>query len=144
MLEIYTLGKSAFIQNGKALTFRTRKAEALLHYLVIIARPVDRTTLAELFWPDMTTTNAQKNLRATLPDLRHVLGEYLIVSHQEIAFNQQKEHWVDFYQLKQVMNASAGSIEEKFAQFLQLYQGDLLRGLNVANTPDPSKIASLG
>lgn len=136
MLEIYTLGKSAFIQNGKALTFRTRKAEALLHYLVIIARPVDRTTLAELFWPDMTTTNAQKNLRATLPDLRHVLGEYLIVSHQEIAFNQQKEHWVDFYQLKQVMNASAGSIEEKFAQFLQLYQGDLLTGLNVTNTPE--------
>ena len=85
MLEIYMLGKSAFIQNGKALTFRTRKAEALLHYLVIIARPADRTTLAEIFWPDMTTTNAQKNLRATLPDLRHVLGEYLIVSHQEIA-----------------------------------------------------------
>lgn len=136
MLTLFILGKTASLKDGEDLTFRTRKAEAILYYLVIVARAVDRTTLAELFWPNMTTANAQKNLRTILPDLRASLGDYLIFNAQEISFNQQLEHWVDYYQLRQLLLDSSLADTVKLARYEELYQGELLARLNVANTPD--------
>ena len=132
MLTLFILGKTASLKDGEDLTFRTRKAEAILYYLVIVARAVDRTTLAELFWPNMTTANAQKNLRTILPDLRASLGDYLIFNAQEISFNQQLEHWVDYYQLRQLLLDSSLAGTTKLARYEELYQGELLARLNVA------------
>lgn len=136
MLKIYTLGKSvAYFEDEQPLTFRTRKAEAILYYLIVTAKAVDRTELAELFWSDMTTSNAQKNLRTVLPDLRSLLGDLITITNQDVAFNKKSAHWVDLYQLYELLNNAWVSEEEKLTQFLELYQGELLNELNVPNVP---------
>jgi DNA-binding SARP family transcriptional activator/predicted ATPase len=137
MLKINLLGRTSSNLNGSpTLAFRTRKAEAILYYLVMAAQPIDRSTIAELFWSDMTTANAQKNLRSVLPGLRDLLGDYLLITNRQITFNQSLEHLVDLYELQRVLADSSLTHAEKFSQFTKYYQGELLAGLSIANAPE--------
>ena len=137
MLKVYTFGKpTTYVDNEPLVVFRTRKAEAILYYLVVASKPVDRTELAELFWPEMTTSSAQKNLRATLPDLREMLGDYLSVNNQTISIATELEHWVDLYELRQLLAEPIPTAAAGFSQCMQLFQGELLNGLAVSNAPE--------
>lgn len=57
-------------------TFATVKARALLAYLAIEGiRPLERSHLANLLWPDDLAESARGNLRYTLSNLRKVIGD---------------------------------------------------------------------
>ena len=60
---------------GKALTFPTRKALALLIYLAVEKGFHSREKLADLFWPTSDSEHARIALRRTLALLRQTLGE---------------------------------------------------------------------
>lgn len=135
MLRIYLLGKFAtYLDRDEALAFRTRKAEAILYYLVVVDKPVTRAELARLFWPTMSLANAQKNLRAVLPNLRSLLGDYLRATSLTVAFNRSKQHTVDLYQLYALLEDRSLPEAKRLAQIIALAQGELLAGLNLANT----------
>lgn len=137
MLKVHLLRKFAvYVEDDTPLAFRTRKAEAIFYYLVVAAKPVSRNLLAELFWPEMTTPNAQNNLRTILPELRHSLGDYLTITSQQVAFKQTAEQWVDLYQLQELLQNSSMRADEQLRQLIRLYKGPLLAGLTVANTPE--------
>jgi DNA-binding SARP family transcriptional activator len=51
-IQLNLLGQPELIVNGARATLRTQKALALLAYLVVESRPVDRARLVALLWPD--------------------------------------------------------------------------------------------
>ncbi|MFN8492585.1 MAG: NB-ARC domain-containing protein [Caldilineaceae bacterium] len=80
-VTIALFGAFQITVNGEAVTrFRSNKARALLIYLVLThPRPVLRTTLSELLWPDYTSPSAQANLRQTLANLRDLFTPFDLI-----------------------------------------------------------------
>ena len=118
-----------------------RKAEALLFYLAVNQQPYTRSALAGLFWPEVAEADAKNNLRRVLPRLRALLGDYLRIDRQTVAFNNQAAYWLDverftatlapFGQAAQPVALDFGQV----AQALTLYQGEFLAGFYVRATP---------
>lgn len=74
-LQVAVLGAPEVTRDGVTVTFDTRKATALLAYLVVEGRPVRREALAALLWPDAPRERAGAALRRTLSVLRAGVGE---------------------------------------------------------------------
>ena len=77
-LTIALLGSFQVTSQAKPLVnFRSNKGRALLAYLVLAqSKPVLRTTLTDLLWPDYTPNSARANLRQVLANLREVLAPH--------------------------------------------------------------------
>lgn len=98
-LEMYLLGAPQWLLDGAPVKgFVTRKAEALLSYLVINRYAHQRSALAALFWPEMAEEHAQNNLRRTLSNLRTLVGSHLLIDRQTVAFARQAPYWLDVEQ----------------------------------------------
>ena len=68
-------GFHARLDSGPALTFRTKKAQALLAYLVLHPGRVHRReSLAAVFWGEMPDQQARGSLRHALYELRRALA----------------------------------------------------------------------
>ena len=64
----------------------TRKAVALLAYVAMVGRPVARSSLADLLWPDAEPDSGSGSLRRTLSVLRSGLrGRWLAVDRRQVA-----------------------------------------------------------
>ena len=70
--EVRMLGPPIISTSGHRCNIPTRKAEALLHYLILCPGEQNRSTLALLFWPDHS--NPRKRLSHALDQLRRALG----------------------------------------------------------------------
>src|SRR5262249_50731732 len=73
-VAIRLLGAAAAWRGEDRLTFKTRKALAVLAYLAA-ARPQRRHDLAAMFWPGRDPDRARASLRTTLGYLRRTLGD---------------------------------------------------------------------
>ncbi|MBK8987729.1 MAG: tetratricopeptide repeat protein [Chloroflexi bacterium] len=141
MLRIYLLGTIRIEQNGRPLTdLGTRKAEALLAYLVCQARPFPRETLAELLWEDRDPQQALANLRSLLSGMRNQLAPFLTITRQTVAFNHNSDYWLDVDEFNRLVTASAEqavgqneppAISHPLQQAVELYRGDFLAGFYV-------------
>lgn len=74
-LTLRLLGRPEVLLDGRPAKFPTRKALALLVYLVVTGEVHTREKLLGLLWPDTATSAAQASLRNTLARLRLALGE---------------------------------------------------------------------
>src|SRR4051794_26851718 len=77
LLTLTVLGPpQATRADGTALTFRSRKALALLIYLAVERRRAhSRDALLGLLWPDDPEAAARNSLRVALANLRQSLGD---------------------------------------------------------------------
>jgi DNA-binding SARP family transcriptional activator len=66
-----------------------------LAYLAVTGKARSREFLASLLWEESTEANARANLRKSLAEIREKLGEYLLIEHQQIAFNQNSAYKLD-------------------------------------------------
>ncbi len=75
----------------------SRPAKTLLAYLLLTrGTHHPRERLAGLLWPDSTESNARKNLRQALWNLRKSIGErYLLADTVSIAFAPKSDYWLD-------------------------------------------------
>ncbi len=113
---------------GKAITeLPTRKAEALLVYLVSHERPFSREFLAELLWDDRPQEQALANLRSILSGLRRALKPYLHITRQTIGFNHSSNYWLDVAEFHQFAQRAAVDWTQA-QQATDLYRGDFLEG----------------
>jgi adenylate cyclase len=132
-LEITVLGKLEIQRDGAAVVgLSSAKAQALLCYLALTGRTHFRTTLAGLLWGDMPETNARANLRRELSALRRTLGEHLIITRQEVAFNRDAPYWLDVEAFEAAVGQ--GTIEG-LREAVELYRGDFLEGFYVRDAP---------
>ena len=139
ILRFSLLGSPRVLSGDHVLTnFTTTKAQALLFYLAVTAQaaPHSRDTLAMLLWGEMTDTQARQNLRAVLPDLRRLVGEYLRIDRQTVAFNRNMPHWLDVAVLQHDLTPGRSPIDLATRQAaVDLYQGEFLSGFYVHNAP---------
>lgn len=86
-LHIGTFGGLSVRREGAAEVagLGAKTAAALLVYLAASGRPVARSQLAEVFWPDQPEESARTNLRSIVHRLRRVLGADLVAAPQAVA-----------------------------------------------------------
>lgn len=137
-LQLNLLGKPEVFWQGRLLTeFETSKAQALLYYLAVTGRAHSRETLADLLWGDMDEATAKRNLTKALSNLRHLLGPYLLIDRQSIAFNQAEPYKLDVLVFQAAIEASRLLEPSKpedlspLRKAVTLYGGDFLEGFYV-------------
>lgn len=95
-LELTLLGQAEVRLAGEPVTgFYSSKAQALLFYLAVTGQTHPRLTLAGLLWADMPDTDALTNLRQVLASLRKLVGDHLTITRQTVAFNRERDYWLD-------------------------------------------------
>jgi predicted ATPase/DNA-binding SARP family transcriptional activator len=133
-LEIRLLGTPEVQMGGEPVTgFRSSKAQALLYHLVATRRTHARTVLAALFWGDVAEVHARRSLTATLSNLRHLVGDQLVITRETVAFHFGRTTWLDVAEFE--TGIAAESLPEA-RQAVLLYRGDFLEGFYIHNAPD--------
>ncbi len=106
-LVLYLFGFPRIKIDGKEIVLDTRKAVALLAYLVLENHPHSRETLAALLWPDYDHTHARAALRRTLSTLNKAIGSQHITTQGEtIELNTSTGAWIDLAQFDHCLNAA--------------------------------------
>jgi DNA-binding SARP family transcriptional activator len=146
-LQLSLLGDVVVRRNGVPVTdVGSSKALALLCFLALTGRPHLRSTLAGLLWGDRSETRARSNLSKALTHLRRVVGPFLSITRQAVAFNRERSYWLDVERFEalagratlEAMSASAAPLQadiERLEQAVELYRGDLLEGFYVRQAP---------
>ncbi len=162
-LHLTLLGGLHITRDGSAMSgFVSSKAQALLCYLAVTGRPHQRPALADLLWGEMPEADAGANLRQALSNLRRVVGEYVLITRHEVAFDRARPYCLDVETFEQAVSAAlaagplalpatpapqaerrGGASEaglsprqvETLRQAVALYRGDLLQGVQVREAP---------
>jgi serine/threonine-protein kinase len=100
---------------------------------LLLAKPYGfqrRDTLLGLFWPEFGEAQARAALRKALHGIRRALGDDVVVTRgdDEVSVARDKV-WCDAVAFDEAMR------EERYAQVLELFSGELLAGFN----PDASE-----
>ena len=133
--SIHLFGTMQVLHNGQPMTdFVSRKAEALLAYLLLNPQPHPRETLADLLWDDRTQKQALGNLRVLLSNLRKLLPGVLLISRQSVQRNPDYPLVLDTAVLQAVLallDVEPMGVETAVSlqSALQKYRGPLLAGL---------------
>ena len=131
MLEIRTLGGLSLEVNGQAMQdLGSRKAEAILVYLVMAGRQLNRNVLKTLFWPESSEEHASTSLRVELSILRKRLGAFLQITREAIGIRPDAKVYLDLSDLN--TNLASGQME----QALEIYQGDFLQGFHIRDSSE--------
>lgn len=108
-----------------------KKAQAILFYLAVTGKTHDREWLASLFWSEVPTATALKNLRDLLPELRKLLPDHLSITRQTLAFNRSQPHFLDVAAFQTALQAEPALLEKALA----LYQGEFLADFHLPHAP---------
>jgi predicted ATPase/DNA-binding SARP family transcriptional activator len=144
MLKITTLGGlNITLDDQPVASFVSRKADALLVYLVMHPREHPRETLGNLLWDDLSQTLALSYLRTVLSSLQKQLAPYLRVTRHSVSINPESDIWMDVIELDRAVEAARlqwdrrGDFTHNTASELEkallLYQGNFLEGFYVRN-----------
>jgi DNA-binding SARP family transcriptional activator len=127
-LRVSLLGPPHVERDGHAIEFDTRKAIAILAYLLLEGETQPRDRLATLLWPDSGEERARAALRRTLSPLRAALGdEVLHADTLKIGIRSDRVA-VDVRRFRDLIRA--GDLEEAVA----VYRGDLLAGFSLKDS----------
>jgi DNA-binding SARP family transcriptional activator len=128
--------------NSEDYRLKPGKAQELLAYLLLQhPRIHSRETLASLLWNQVSTTQALKNLRHTLWQVRGFLEttvgpDLLEIDGERVSIKRDVSLWLDVATFKQIADQTGGVTSQALsqAQFadleyaVQLYNADLLEG----------------
>lgn len=113
--------------------FESRKAVGLLGYLAVAHKPVARSRLTDLFWPDKTEQQGRANLSRVLNNLSNLLPGSFQADRHFIAFEPADAVWVDLYEFAALQ--AAGDLPAQL-RAIQLYRGDFLEGMFLDDCPE--------
>jgi predicted ATPase/DNA-binding SARP family transcriptional activator len=144
MLSLYFLGTPHIESNGKVIEFDTRKAVALLAYLVVTGETYHRDSLAALLWPELDQVRARAALRRTLSTLKKAIPEGCLFTARETISTNKKSIWLDISEFHDRLAACstkgyAESVDcvECVAHLkaaVDLYRGDFLSGFTLRDS----------
>ncbi len=136
-IELYFLGSLHIQIDGQLVNgFRSQKAQALLAYLALVAQPVTRERLADLFWPNATGDAGRTELRRVVYNLNRRLPGVIHSSRQSLSFEGAAdggEVWLDTAAVERL--CAAGNLLQ-LEQAASLYRGELLEGFYLEECPD--------
>lgn len=138
-LYLRLLGAPEITLNEAPVTgFISNKVLALLSYLVITGRSHRREALAGLLWGEASEELARKSLSMALSNLNRLLGPYLYIDRQTVAFNRQSAYWLDVAAFCQHVNPAIQQHNQgeplnqdhiaALEEAVELYRGHFLEG----------------
>jgi DNA-binding SARP family transcriptional activator/predicted ATPase len=113
--------------------FRSRKALALLGYLVMQDQPVSRECLVDLLWEEKTESQGRNNLSWVLNHISKHLPNCLVADRHTVQFQRSASYQVDLDVFEEL--ESQGDIAALVAA-VELYQGEFLAGLYLDGCPE--------
>ena len=127
-LKFKLLGSfQALWSDDQPVEITSKKAQALLAYLAVERRrPQTREVLASLLWGDTGEERARHNLRQALSKIRQCCG-WLLISNGDYLELDTTKCWADVDRFESLASSDD---PEKLRECLDLYQGELLEGLN--------------
>ncbi len=136
-LHLALLGHLEIRRAGAAVPgFTSNKVQALLCYLAVTGRSHLRPALAGLLWGELSEASAQNSLRKALSNLHQLLGPYVDIRRDSVAFNRNSAYWLDVEAFEAGVGAAAGKIHVvRLEKAAALYQGDFLAGFYVRDAP---------
>ncbi len=137
LLKLICLGAPQVWLDETLLSTRlSSKGLALFMYLAFTGQSHSRDLLADLLWSELPNQQARSNLRYLLPELRKVVGDYLLITPQTIGFNRQTAYWLDSEVLQTTLATPPAAVSTVALQAaLDLYQEEFLAGFSVRNAP---------
>ncbi len=143
--RLYLFGAPRLEVQGQPVAIDTRKALALLAYLLIENQPQSRDTLAALLWPESDQSAARAALRRTLSPLRSALSDDIIDFGRElIAIHPGEALWCDVsdFQAQLAECRSHGHAEDQtcprclapLQKAAALYQDDFMAGFSLRDS----------
>lgn len=144
MLEVDLLGPPEVSVDGAPIRVDTRKAIALLAYLVVEKRAT-RDALASLLWSESSSQRARATLRRTLSVLRTAIGSRALdVDHHRVAITDEvaADVW-RFEERARIPSSHDHDNRDACADCIphlqgvsELYRGEFLEGFSVRGAPD--------
>ncbi len=132
-LQVRLLGVVQISQNDQVVEgFESRKALALLCYLMSDPHPIPRSQLVDLFWADKSETRGKGNLSRVLNNINRLLPDCLEANRQTVRFVPPPSLWLDtnvfdqLYREKTIASWNAAA---------NLYQGTFLQGIFLDDAP---------
>lgn len=119
--------------DGVTLRIDSRKAQALLAYLVVEQRPVSRMALLGMFWPDMPEDRGRANLSWTLNRLNALLPGLISAERSSVRFLPAETTVLDCMVFRQ---HAARAEPLAWALAVEQYRGPLLDGLQLTGCAD--------
>lgn len=113
--------------------FKSRKALALLGYLAAEGRPVSRSYLAELFWPDQPESRGRNNLSQALHNLLGLWPGCCEADHHSIQFCLAASTCLDLRGFNDLVSKDEMST---LAMAADLYRGDFMAGMYLDDCPE--------
>lgn len=133
-LKLRLLGLPQLEREGQPVGgFESRKALALLGYLVLQDRPVPRTQLVELFWPDKPEARGRGNLSRVLSNLTALVPDGWAVDRHAVHFSPPESLWVDVLAFEEDLDRGDAA---SLTYAVELYCGELLEGLYLDDCPE--------
>jgi DNA-binding SARP family transcriptional activator/DNA-binding PadR family transcriptional regulator len=143
-LEVKFLGPPDIFFGGQPVKFATRKALALLAYLVVEPGTHPREKLQAIFWPESETRLAQSALRNTLARIKGGLrdvDEPLRIEGDRVGFNYSSAYSLD---LDLVTRATTDTLSTQIAtstlpllqDALEGVRGPFLEAFSLPDTPE--------
>jgi DNA-binding SARP family transcriptional activator len=144
-LTLSLLGPPRIERAGAPVAVDTRKAIALLAYLVLTRRRHGRDTLAALLWPDADHADARAALRRTLSALNRVgAGDALDIEREAVAVRPDAALGVDVEAFRTRLAACrahghppaevCARCLAPLAEAAALYRGDFLAGFSLRDS----------
>lgn len=117
--------------------FRSTKTQALLYYLAVKGGSHQRSSLATLFWPDVSESKARNSLRNALSSLRTQIPAQLHVDRQSVALHAN-QIWLDTHQFTQLLQETddPSLAMQQHQAAVTLYTGDFLEGFHIDDAPE--------
>jgi DNA-binding SARP family transcriptional activator/predicted ATPase len=104
-LRLFFFGSPRIECDGRVIDTDTRKAVALLAYLVVTGEFQSRDTLATLLWPEMDAERSRAALRRTLSSLKAAIGqEFLYITREGIGLLSEDIVWCDVNAFEATIN----------------------------------------
>ena len=132
------LGQPQITWDESPVVITRRATRTLLFYLAATPKPVGRSLLCELFWPELPERDARNNLRSLLSKLRRSLPKpELLQTRDDLVWLNQAGLVVDLHILNHAMqelkeipwqypndSVLPGSILESMEALISLWHGD--------------------
>ena len=110
MLKIYLFGTPRIFQDNQPISINRRLARTILFYLAGHGKPVSRTKLADLFWPDSSEDESRTNLRDQLSRLRQSLPDPdMLKTQNEIVSLDFENVFVDYLEFTEQLGTISGT-----------------------------------
>ncbi len=146
-LRIFLLGIPRIEANSVQVDVDTRKATALLAYLVVSRSGQSRDSLAAMFWPEYDQSHARAALRRTLSVLKKALaGNWLLIEREAISLDFNQSLWIDLDEFQDQIEACKkhGHSEqavclaclEPLSQAADLYRDGFMSGFTLRDSPN--------